>query len=321
MVSPNVETPPLPPIEVIRVENGRWIDRTNRVEAEQVIKLIRNHLENRTSNDTIGVITFNSNQRDLIMDLLDAEVKKDEKFATLVAKETARKHNGEDVGLFIKNIENVQGDERDLIIFSFAYAKDANGRMNRNFGWLNQSGGENRLNVAISRSRKKIIIVTSIHPEELVVDDLKNQGPKLFRRYMEYTRAISSNNTKTAEQILNTLTDKSTTPSQPSAEAFEADVLAALKKVISGDYTIESAVGMGSYKIDIAIREVATNRYLLGIELDGHLYENFTQARERDVHRRKYFHARGWKIYRLFSNDWWNNKDEQLDKIIELLDK
>jgi len=272
----------------------------------------------RQNNETIGIITFNSNQRDLIMDLIDAEAKKDKVFAETAAKEYVRKHNGEDIGLFVKNIENVQGDERDIIVFSFAYAKDKNGKLIRNFGWLNQSGGENRLNVAISRAKKKIIVITSLSPEELVTDDLKNQGPKFLRKYMEYTRAVSSRNDKLAEKVLLSMSDRATVNSAQALQVnYEADVVSALKEALPKDYVIEQNVGMGTYKIDIAVKQKASGKYVMGIELDGGLYEYFDCTRERDIHRRKYFTSRGWKIYRLFSNDWWKNKDGELRSIRE----
>ncbi|MCL2846154.1 MAG: AAA domain-containing protein [Firmicutes bacterium] len=318
LVSPNTVIPEKPPIEVIRVKNGTWENRANRAEADHVVKLIREHLETRTNMDTIGVITFNSNQRDLIMDVLDAAMRKDAEFAQLVNTEFARKDEGQDIGLFIKNIENVQGDERDIIIFSFAYAKDKDGRLNRNFGWLNQSGGENRLNVAISRSRKKIIVVTSIDPEDLIVDDLKNDGPRLLRRYLEYTRAVSNRDSDAAALVLSTLNARAAKMAERSLERFERDVAEFLTDKLPTGHTIHTGVGMGSYKIDLAIKN-ADGQYVLGIELDDKLYVTQPAARERDIHRRKYFTGRGWHIHRLFSNTWWNDRDNETQKILTMV--
>lgn len=118
------------------------------------------------------------------MDEIDEVSAKDKVFAKAIAKEFDRKENGEDVGLFVKNIENVQGDERDIIIFSIGYAENEQGKVIKNFGWLNQRGGENRLNVAISRAKIKIIIVTSISPSDLDVENCKNKGPKIFKEIL-----------------------------------------------------------------------------------------------------------------------------------------
>jgi len=314
VVSPNIEIPKTPPIEVVKVENGHWIERTNKEEAAEVVKLIRNHFETRKSGETIGVITFNSNQRDMILDYLDAEYKKDQKFAAICAKEIDRKEKGEDVGLFIKNIENVQGDERDVIIFSFAYAKDEKGKVIRNFGWLNQAGGENRLNVAISRAKKKIIIVTSINPEELVVDDLKNEGPKFFRKYLEYTKAVSLRDVKSAERILSSMCEKAEREKE-SVLDFEKEIKGRLSQILPAGYEIECNVGMGNYKIDMAVKEKASGKYVLGIDIDGKLYERFKSERDRDIHRNSYLTSRGWQIYRIYSSNWWRDSAGELEKI------
>ncbi|MDE7395015.1 MAG: HRDC domain-containing protein, partial [Clostridiales bacterium] len=184
-VSPNVCPSAQPPIRVYKVD-GLWESRHNYAEADVVVSLLRERLKNNPDRDTMGVITFNSEQRDYILDKIDDLRRRDPAFAAAYDAEANRKENGEDIGLFVKNIENVQGDERDCIIFSTAYAKDANGRFIRNFGWLNQTGGENRLNVAISRARKHIDLVTSILPNDLRVDDLAGDGPLFFRKYLEY---------------------------------------------------------------------------------------------------------------------------------------
>ena len=125
----------------------------------------------------IGVVTFNSPQQNLILDLLE------ERFAKegLAIPPT----------LFIKNIENVQGDEKDIIIFSVGYAPEKNKKkMNMQFGSLNMPGGENRLNVAVTRAREKIILICSIQPEQLHTEDLKNEGPRLLKKYLEFARDV-----------------------------------------------------------------------------------------------------------------------------------
>ena len=127
----------------------------------------------------------------MIEDLFDKECFKDENFRVKFIKETSRKENDEDVSLFVKNLENVQGDERDIIIFSIGYARNEFGKVNASFGSLSNEGGENRLNVAITRAKQKIYVVTSIEPEELKVDGAKFAGPKLLRSYLAYARAVS----------------------------------------------------------------------------------------------------------------------------------
>ena len=153
--------------------------------------MLREFFATRQEEETVGIITFNVGQRELIEDLIDAQCEEDEEFATVVREEMRRRKDGEDIGLFVKNIESVQGDERDVIFFSIGYAANEKGTLAHNFGWLNQRGGENRLNVAISRARKQIHIVTSFFPSELHVEDAKNEGPRILKKYLEYAFAIS----------------------------------------------------------------------------------------------------------------------------------
>lgn len=124
--------------------------------------------------------------------MLEARVNYDKAFGELYLKERQRYDGNEDVSIFVKNIENVQGDERDIIIFSVGYAKNSEGKVSVNFGSLSQDGGENRLNVAISRAKRKVYVVQSIEPEELKVEGTLNRGPKLFRNYLEYARSVSA---------------------------------------------------------------------------------------------------------------------------------
>ena len=163
-----------PAIEYCQV-NGIWQDHTNEAEAVAVVDRIANVLA-ETPDKQIGIVTFNAPQQNLILDLLE------ERFANEGAAVPP--------SLFVKNIENVQGDEKDIIIFSVGYAPDKNKKMNMQFGSLNMAGGENRLNVAVTRAREKIILICSIQPEQLRTDDLKNEGPRLLKKYLEYAREV-----------------------------------------------------------------------------------------------------------------------------------
>jgi len=316
-VSPNKSKPVAPPIEVRKVENGAWLNRTNKAEAEETVAIIKEVFANRTNGETVGVITFNATQRDLIMDLIDAECIKDKAFAAQILVERERKDNGEDVGLFIKNIENVQGDERDIIIFSMGYAKNEKGRIVRNFGWLNQQGGENRLNVGITRAKQKIYFVCSITPQELQVEDLTGNGPKLLKKYLEYIFAISGGDKEAAQNVLFSLSDTATQSGALTFDSpFEEEVYHALT---AAGLSVDCQVGIGGYRIDMAVRHPETGEYLLGIECDGKLYHSSTIARERDIHRQNYLESRGWKIHRIWSTAWWHNAKMEVDRIVSLV--
>ena len=155
--------------------DGIWENNTNAAEAGAVVERVLNLLA-ADPQKQIGVVTFNSPQQNLILDLLEERFAKED----LTIPET----------LFVKNIENVQGDEKDVIIFSVGYAPDKKKKMNMQFGSLNMVGGENRLNVAVTRAREKIILICSIQPEQLRTDDLKNEGPRLLKQYLEYAREV-----------------------------------------------------------------------------------------------------------------------------------
>lgn len=315
-VSPNADPPELPPIQVHKMEDAKWIDRSNMEEAKYIVGMLKQFFQERTEGETIGVITFNSDQRDLIETLIEKEEEKDLQFAAACRAEFARRKDGEDIGLFIKNIENVQGDERDVIIFSIGYAKNENGRLVRRFGWLNQRGGENRLNVAISRARKKVHIVTSFHPSELQVEDAKNEGPRLLKKYLEYAFAVSEGDKDGAKQILLSFGDESNPGQNISFDSdFENQVYDAL---VEKGYHVDTQVGIGGYSIDLAIKK--DGKYILGIECDGRLYHSSKSARERDYHRQKYLESRGWKIHRIWSPNWWKHPEQEIEKICTVVD-
>ena len=314
-VAPNTDAPEKPPIEVHLVNDATWQGRANRKEAEQVVALIKEFFETRQNNETIGIIAFNASQRDMIYDVIDEESIKNPAFGTAIRAEMARKDNGEDTGFFVKNIESVQGDERDVIMFSIGYAKNASGRLVHNFGWLNQKGGENRLNVAISRAKKKIHIVTSFRPSELTLDDAKNDGPRILKRYLEYAFAISSGNKEEAETILRSFGETYGIVAAPLETEFAQKVADALREK---GYDIDTQVGIGGYRIDIAVRK--NGKYILGIECDGKLYSVASSARERDYHRQKYLESRGWHIKRIWSMDWWRDPQREIYNICTLVD-
>ena len=308
------------PIERIKVENGLWINKTNEQEAREVVKLLKNILNTRKNNETIGVITFNSSQMDLIEDLIEKEKMLDSQFATQMLAEENRYSNGENISFFVKNIESVQGDERDIIIFCIGYAKNETGRVVVQFGWLNQDGGENRLNVAISRAKEKIYVITSIEPEELIVDNTKNEGPKLFKKYLEYVRALNDGNQELVQSILLSLLDRNETSAHQLTfdSEFEEEVYERLQEQ---GYNIETQYGVGGYRIDLVIKSKDGIKNLLGIECDGRLYHNSKYARERDYHRQKYLESRGWKIYRIWSPNWWRNPDIEINKINKYIER
>ena len=168
-----------PSINYIKVE-GIWEKNTNEIEAQKVVEVVRN-LQEISPEKSIGVVTFNHKQAELIE--LRVTSGSPQRYDLRMGDSHSQ--------ISIKNIENIQGDEFDIVIFSVGYAPDAQGKMLMNFGSLNQQGGENRLNVGITRAREKIYVVSSILPNQLKVEDSQNQGPKLLKKYLEFALAVS----------------------------------------------------------------------------------------------------------------------------------
>lgn len=306
------------PIERILVD-GSWNDRKNLVEAKKVVELTKNILKNRKENETIGIITFNSEQEALIEDLFDKECFEDENFRTKFIREKSRIENDEDVSLFVKNIENVQGDERDIIIFSIAYARNEFGKVNAIFGSLSNEGGENRLNVAITRAKKKIYVVTSIEPEELKVENSKFAGPKLLRSYLTYVRAVSNGNSEEVKSILDSFNERAlTVKKQIGVLPIEEQIQ---KKLVKLGYNVEINLGNSNSKVSLAVYDKKKDRFLLGIETDQMVIASSPYCLERDVYRNEFLKSKGWKIFRVWSRDYWHNSSHVISSIVKEIEK
>lgn len=305
------------PIERILV-NGIWSDRKNLVEAKKVVELTKQILKTRKNRETIGIITFNAEQEMLIEDLIDKECGSNDEFRKLFIEESNRIENGEDVSIFVKNLENVQGDERDIIIFSIGYAANDYGKVNATFGSLSNEGGENRLNVAITRAKKKIYVVTSIEPEKLKVEGSKFAGPKLLRSYLTYVRAVSEGNTDEVKTILNSFGETNTVTKKSLMTSIEEQISKKLEKL---GYKTELNLGNSNSKISIAVYDKKKDRYLLGIETDQSVLASSASPIERDVYRSEFLKSRGWKICRVWSRDYWHNPSQVISTLVREIEK
>ena len=308
-----------PPIERFLVP-GKWVERTNPVEAERIVELLKDISRKRKNNESIGIITFNSDQQGCIADAIDREARRDTEFRAFIGGERCRMDNGEDTSLFIKNLENVQGDERDIIIFSIGYAPNDQGRLYTNFGSLSAEGGENRLNVAITRAKSKIYVVTSIEPEELKVDTSKHLGPKLLKEYLDYVRAVSEGDAKHARAILDGLD-----PSEKKADSLmtgvaevEEQIKERLEKL---GYEVETRLGNRNNRISLAIYDRALDVYLVGVELDKDAFASSDSCLERDVYKPRFLEARGWSVLRVWCRDWWLSPARVIKNITGIAEK
>ncbi len=314
------------PITYLNVK-GKWEDSVNSVEAKRVVSLIKE----RIGEKTIGVITFNSKQRDLILDLLDAEARKDSQFAKKLDAEFARNDEGEFVGLFVKNIENVQGDEREVIIFSIAYAKGVGGKLRYNFGPLNGMYGPNRLNVAISRAKEEIVLVTSLEPSEFTYKG-EFAGPKLLERYLTYCHAISSGDTQRAQSILYALHDSAggtarssqAATQQLAADSFTVQFRTSLAAHITQHATAEQkgqnglrvveSVGSEGYAFSAGLINSRSTKFAVVVETEDILMP-ITSIKEREVYRPSILKAYGWNVNRVYASEWYAHRNRILRQI------
>ncbi len=299
-LSENRENPPIVRYKVA----GKWQSRRNETEARKTVEVLKKIFATRGDNESVGIITFNSVQQACMSDAIERESAKNPAFRSDILKETHRIDNGEDNSLFIKNLENVQGDERDIIIFSVGYAPNDAGKVYTSFGSLSAEGGENRLNVAITRAKSKIIVITSIEPEELKVEGAKNEGPKLLKQYLTYVRAVSEGNREEADIILRGLDKSEREPERKitSLTAVEEQMRERLEKL---GYTVRTRLGNKNSRISLAIYDEEEDRYLVGVELDRDAFAASGSAMERDVYKPRFLESRGWTIVRVWCRDWW----------------
>lgn len=314
MISPNQKKAVEPPIEYVYVKDGMFENRRNKKEATKVVEVIKKILRTRQHNESIGVITFNSTQRDAIENAIDQELFKKGTYQKAFEQELFRKDDGEDKSLFVKNIENVQGDERDIIIFSMGYAKNSQGQVMRRFGWLNHDGGQNRLNVAITRAKQKIYFISSLYPEEFKVEDLSSTGPKLLKDFMRYCYYVSNENENLAKEVLNHLHSTEIETRNVLIAHMAEDVKKRLERL---GYEVDLNVGIGKYKINLAIKDDKQKAYILGILTDVGLSD--LNARRDLLHQEKYLESRGWTVYRLLESNWYTDPNKELKQIKDLI--
>jgi very-short-patch-repair endonuclease len=246
-------------------------------------------------------VTFSQAQRDFIQMELDRVLKDD---PILQVHFTENKFEP----FFVKNLELVQGDERDVMIFSVGYGFDETGKFLLNFGPLNREGGERRLNVAVTRARYRVKLVASIQPEDIDLSRTNSRGVRLLRSYMSIAR----------DGVRALYADISVDPDAEFESPFEASVYEALS---ARGIQLQKQVGVSNYRIDLAVVDPhQPGRYLLGIECDGAMYHAAATARDRDRLRQQVLEDLGWRIHRIWSRDWIENKEREIEKVLKAVE-
>ena len=306
------------PVEMIRVD-GTYIDQTNPEEAERVADVLRDIWAGPgAAPPTIGVVTFNRKQADLIEEVLEDRAEGDVAFRMALNRERERVEGGEDMGLFVKNVENVQGDERDVIVFSSTFGRNAQGTFRRSFGVLGQTGGERRLNVAVTRARQKVILVTSM-PIPLISDLLSTRrqaaSPRDFlQAYFEYARALSDGDLDAAEALLSRLTpeQRRQRSGDEGADGLEAAVAAEIRSL---GWEPASVGDDGAFGLDFAIEDPRTGLYGIGIECDAPRHPLLESARARELWRPDVLRRSIPKVHRVSSHRWFHEPEHERERL------
>ena len=270
--------------------------KTNWAEANFVVDLIYKNIKEYPMR-SLGVVAFSVAQQTLIDRLLSKKREEDPSFEWFFSADNAEP-------FFIKNLESVQGDERDTIIFSVAYAKDYMGRFIQNFGPLNREGGERRLNVAVTRAKDNVQLVASIHYTDIDLSRVESEGAKLLRAYLDYAQ----NGELALERTINVSAE------DKFDSYFEQEVCDFLR---DQGFTVDTQVGCSGYRIDLGLREPDSSNYLLAIECDGATYHSSKNARDRDSLRQTVLEKMGWKFYRIWSTDWYKNTRIEKERLLE----
>ncbi len=315
------------PIRYIQV-NGKYDNQVNLLEAKQIILLLKNEIYPNKDGElpSVGIATFNLHQRNLIWDEINKEAKADYSFGNKVEKLFEK-------GLFIKNLENIQGDERDIIFISTTFGINKSGIFNEMFGPLNiKNKGHRLLNVIISRAKYKIYICTSFPIERIQqykehIINYGNIGRGILFAYLAYAKAIEDNDYEAKDFILNLLSENSKSKSSVTGyntllgteSPFEQEVVDGLVNNGFEQNRIELQYVCGGFRIDIIVKSIKTNKPVIAIECDGASYHSSNEAYVWDIFRQKQLEQYGFKFFRVWSTNWWQNQKYEIQKLLQYI--
>jgi very-short-patch-repair endonuclease len=278
----------------------RGKSRTNRREAEAIVgeavmRMKRCLKKNPDERRTYGVVTFNRQQQNLIQDLFDQALRTNPDLEWFFSDDRIEP-------TVVKNLENVQGDERDVMMFSITFGFDAAGKFPIDFGAINREGGERRLNVAVTRARQQLIAFVSFQPEQFRAERSSARGVHDLKAYLEYAK-------KGPKAIVGEIE----APVGEYESPLEEAVAAALE---ARGWRVDSQVGVSGFRVDLGVVHPDTpGAYLAGVECDGATYHRSATARDRDKTRQHVLENLGWTILRVWSTDWWYEPDGSIERL------
>jgi hypothetical protein len=316
-----------PALRWVEVPDGGYQDGCNPAEARRVVDLMGEAFQ-RPDHPSLGVVTFNLTQRRAILDEIDRRRANDPDFAA--AFDVAMTREPMDERPFVKNLESVQGDERDLILFSLGHAPQErmhrNGRVERyvpaRFGPLGQKGGERRLNVAVSRAKREILVVASFDPMLLSVARSKHEGPKLFKQFLEYAHHLAHGRRNQAERVLALARGAQTQQRAADAGRHPSGYIplkVQLALALEGrGHRCELDVGTSEHRIPLAVLDPEDpGRYRLGILCEEG--EHAPHPLESHVHVPRVLDARNWRFLTVDGREWERYREAVLERIASAL--
>lgn len=274
--------------------------RVNLQEGEAIAQMVRQRLTSwlqipEQDRHTLGVITFNSEQQSLILNQLDAMRRSNPELEWFFEEDREEP-------VIVKNLENIQGDERDVMLFSITFGPDDQGKLTMNFGPLNNDGGERRLNVAITRARRELHVYSTIVAEQIDLSRTHARGVRDLKAFLDY-----------AERGPETLARYDEGSLGPAENPFESAVAEAFE---NRGWEVRTQIGMSGFRIDLAIvHPDKAGSYLCGIECDGAMYHSSASARDRDKIRQAVLEGLGWTIIRIWSTDWFKDADDVIERV------
>lgn len=313
------------PIEIVRVD-GVYKEQTNPEEALRVVDILAELWATPVGQrPSVGVVTFNRKQADLIEDFLEERAESDAAFRAAFSQESERYEDGEDMSVFVKNVENVQGDERDIIVFSSTFGRNAQGAFIRAFGVLGQKGGERRLNVAITRSRKKVYMVTSM-PIPEISDLLSTRRapatPRDFLQgYMEYARLVSSGDFASAKALLSRISPRrESTRALSYVDGSEDAFFRAVGDFLRGlGHRVKAAEDTDAFGLDYAIEHPQTGLFAIGIECDAPRHPLLQYARAREVWRPQVLERSLPVLHRVSCHGWYHDGEQERVRLLNAI--
>lgn len=271
---------------------------TNRAEARRVVDAVVEHA--RTHPDqSLGVGTFSLAQQLAVQDELERRRRADPDLEAWLSSDAHEP-------FFVKNLESVQGDERDVIFLGITYGRSADGRLRQNFGPVNGPNGARRLNVLTTRARERMVVFSSMHAEDIDISTARSMGAQLLRAFLRYAETGSMEGSETIAAAAAT------------ESPLEAEMVQALQEA---GYRVQPQVGVAGYRIDIGVLDPEVpGRFVCGIEADGVAYHSAESARDRDRLRDEVLRGLGWRLVRVWSLDWWQDRKAVLERLRQEID-